>query len=63
MSIAQRIDGIPLRRTDSSERIVAFAFAAADLVAEVDPGGTITFCDGLLSAACRSPWSGVPCVT
>ncbi len=34
------------RRADNNERFVAFAFAAADLVVEVEPGGTITCAAG-----------------
>ena len=49
-------EGIQLRRSDSSERFVAFAFAAADLVAEIDPEGTITYAAG----AYRSRFGSVP---
>jgi hypothetical protein len=38
----QPTDGANLRRGDNNERFVAFAFAAADLVVEVEPGGQIT---------------------
>ena len=39
-------EGVELRRADSNERFVAFAFAAADLVAEVDESGVITYAAG-----------------
>ena len=56
-------DGVHLRRADASERFVAFAFAAADMVTEVDPDGTITFAAGAFrSKLGRSPddWVGGP---
>ena len=46
----QPADGVQLRRTDNNERFVAFAFAAADLVAEVDPEGRITYAAGAFRA-------------
>ncbi|WP_158744569.1 PAS domain-containing protein, partial [Acidisphaera sp. L21] len=49
-------DSIQLRRTDNSERFVAFAFAAADLVAEVDSAGSITYAAG----AFRSKLGSLP---
>jgi hypothetical protein len=42
----QSTDGANLRRGDNNERFVAFAFAAADLVVEVEPGGQITCAAG-----------------
>ena len=42
--------GIPLRRADNNERFVAFAFAAADLVVEIDPDGHITYAAGAFRA-------------
>ncbi len=56
MVAGQPKDGVQLRRADSSERFVAFAFAAADLVAEVDPAGLITYAAG----AYRSRFGSVP---
>ena len=49
-------EAIPLRRADNGERFVAFAFAAADLVVEVDTTGVITFAAG----AFRSRFGRVP---
>ena len=43
-------DDIQFRRADNNERFVAFAFAAADLVAEVDPEGRITYAAGAFRA-------------
>jgi EAL domain-containing protein (putative c-di-GMP-specific phosphodiesterase class I) len=42
----QPADCVPPRRADNNERFVAFAFAAADLVVEVEPGGRITCAAG-----------------
>ncbi len=39
-------DGVQLRRADNNERFVAFAFAAADMVVEVDLEGRITYAAG-----------------
>ena len=39
-------DVIHLRRADNNQRFVAFAFAAADLVMEIDLDGSITFASG-----------------
>ena len=39
-------DLVHLRRADNNERFVAFAFAGADMVAEVDSFGTITYAAG-----------------
>ena len=39
-------DSASHHRPETNERFVAFAFAAADLVAEVEPGGTITCAAG-----------------
>ena len=47
---------VPLRRADNSERFVAFAFAAADLVVEVDAEGILTFAAG----AFRSRYGRAP---
>ena len=52
----QARDGVQLRRTDNNERFVAFAFAAADLVAEIDQAGTITYAAG----AYRSRFGTLP---
>ena len=52
----QAKDGVHLRRADTGERFVAFAFAAADLVAEVDTAGVVTFAAG----AFRSKLGCVP---
>ncbi len=41
-----RENSMPLRRADNGERFVAFAFAAADLVAEIDTAGLLTFAAG-----------------
>ena len=41
---------VPLRRADNNERFVAFAFAAADLVAEIEPSGRITYAAGAFRA-------------
>jgi len=41
---------ILLRRADNNERFVAFAFAAADFVVEVEPGGEVTYAAGALRA-------------
>ncbi len=49
-------DDVQLRRSDNSERFVAFAFAAADLVAEVDASGLITYAAG----AYRSRFGSLP---
>ncbi len=38
--------GLQLRRSDNNERFVAFAFAAADLLAEIDAAGIITYAAG-----------------
>ena len=47
---------IPLRRTDNNERFVAFAFAAADLVVEVDSAsGHITYAAGAFQARFEKP--------
>ena len=54
--LGQPKEGVQLRRSDSSERFVAFAFAAADLVAEVDSAGSITYAAG----AFRSRFGSVP---
>jgi EAL domain-containing protein (putative c-di-GMP-specific phosphodiesterase class I) len=54
--VAQAKDGAELRRADNNERFVAFAFAAADLVAEVDDAGIITYAAG----AFRSKVGGAP---
>ena len=43
-------DHILLRRADNNERFVAFAFAAADFVVEVEPGGEVTYAAGALRA-------------
>lgn len=43
-------DDAQLRRPSSNERFVAFAFAAADLVAEVDLEGRITYAAGAFRA-------------
>ncbi len=51
VSASQRpSDGVQLRRADNNERFVAFAFAAADLMAEVDPEGRITYATGAFRA-------------
>ena len=51
VSAPQRLsDGAQLRRADNNERFVAFAFAAADLMAEVDPEGRITYAAGAFRA-------------
>ena len=42
----QLADQVLLRRADNNERFVAFAFAAADLVAEIDTAGIVTFAAG-----------------
>ena len=54
-------DGVELRRGDNSERFVAFAFAAADLVAEVDFSGKITYAAGAYRSKMGAPpdaWIG-----
>ena len=43
---ATATDPIYLRRNDNNERFVAFAFSGADLMAETDAGGTITYAAG-----------------
>ena len=43
-------DDAQVRHPSSNERFVAFAFAAADLVAEVDPEGRITYAAGAFRA-------------
>src|SRR3954452_13386421 len=43
-------DHVQARRTDNTERFVAFAFAAADLVVEIDQGGQITYAAGAFRA-------------
>jgi EAL domain-containing protein (putative c-di-GMP-specific phosphodiesterase class I) len=43
-------NGVQLRRADNNERFVAFAFAAADLMAEIDPEGRITYAAGAFRA-------------
>ncbi len=56
-------DGVQLRRADNSERFVAFAFAAADLVAEIDGGGMITYAAGAYRSRFGSQpdeWVGRP---
>ena len=51
VSAPQRtFDGAQLRRADNNERFVAFAFAAADLMAEIDPEGQITYATGAFRA-------------
>ena len=37
---------VHLRRADTNERFVAFAFAGADMMAETEPDGTITYATG-----------------
>jgi EAL domain-containing protein (putative c-di-GMP-specific phosphodiesterase class I) len=39
-------DTVQLRRADNNERFVAFAFAGADMVAEIDAGGIVTYAAG-----------------
>lgn len=39
-------DPVHLRRTDTNERFVAFAFAGADMVVETDADGTVTYAAG-----------------
>ena len=56
MAEPQLKDGLNIRRTDTGERFVAFAFAAADMVAEVDTDGVVTFAAG----AFRSKLGAVP---
>ena len=56
MVAGQPKDGVQLRRADNSERFVAFAFAAADLVAEIDGAGLITYAAG----AYRSRFGSMP---
>lgn len=56
-------DGVELRRADTSERFVAFAFAAADLLAEVDYDGVITYAAGAYRSKLGSApetWVGRP---
>lgn len=42
----QAAEPVNLRRADNNERFVAFAFAAADIVVEIDAGETVTFAAG-----------------
>ncbi len=52
---------VHLRRADNSERFVAFAFAAADLVAETDLSGVLTFAAGAFRSRFGRPpeaWVG-----
>lgn len=49
-TLQQPNDTVQLRRGDNNERFVAFAFAAADLVAEVDSEGRITYAAGAFRA-------------
>ena len=54
-------EDIKLRRADQGERFVAFAFAAADLVAEVDLNGFITYAAGAFRSKLGKPpeaWIG-----
>ena len=51
---------VHLRRADTNERFVAFAFAGADMMAETEPDGTITYATGAyLSRFGRTPDSFV----
>src|SRR5689334_17055614 len=43
-------DQMPPRRADNTERFVAFAFAAADLVVEIETDGQITYAAGAFRA-------------
>jgi hypothetical protein len=43
-------ESVQLRRVEQTERFVAFAFAAADLVIEIDPSGRITYAAGAFRA-------------
>ncbi len=49
-------DPVHLRRSDTNERFVAFAFAGAEMMAETDPDGTITYATG----AFRSKFGRTP---
>ncbi len=52
----------PLRRADTGERFVAFAFAAADLAVEAEPDGRITFAAGAFQSRLgREPDSLLGC--
>lgn len=46
MSASQVQGPVPLRRADTNERFVAFAFAGADMVAEIDADGAVTYAAG-----------------
>ncbi len=56
MSAAPPLEKVHLRRLDSNERFVAFAFAGAELMAEADLDGTLTYATG----AFRSRLGEVP---
>ncbi len=40
------LEPVHLRRSDTNERFVAFAFAGADMMVETEPDGTITYATG-----------------
>ncbi len=46
MSALPPLEPVHLRRADTNERFVAFAFAGAEMMAEADPGGTLTYATG-----------------
>ncbi len=46
MSASLPLEPVHLRRADTNERFVAFAFAGAEMMAEADPDGTLTYATG-----------------
>ncbi len=46
MSVPLPMEPVHLRRADTNERFVAFAFAGAEMMAEADPDGTVTYATG-----------------
>jgi EAL domain-containing protein (putative c-di-GMP-specific phosphodiesterase class I) len=49
------IDEVHVRRADTNERFVAFAFAGAELLAEIDLNGTLTYAAGAFRSRFGQP--------
>ena len=55
MSAPPPLEPVHLRRADTNERFVAFAFASAEMMAEVDPDGMLTYATGAFRTRLGEP--------
>jgi PAS domain S-box-containing protein len=55
MLVSPPLEPVHLRRSDTNERFVAFAFASADMMVETEPEGTVTYATGAFRSKFGKP--------